>query len=84
MRNVRLGEIAWRLLAVPVLAYRALVRPVLPPACRYAPSCSEYALKALRMHGAVRGFWLATRRLLRCHPWAPGGYDPVPPTGGER
>ena len=59
--------------------YRRLVSPVLPPACRYYPSCSQYAADAVRIHGAVFGTWLALRRLLRCHPWAPGGPDPVPP-----
>jgi putative membrane protein insertion efficiency factor len=68
-----------RLLIALVTLYRLLVSPVLAPSCRYWPSCSEYALEALRGHGAVRGGWLATRRLCRCHPWADGGVDPVPP-----
>jgi hypothetical protein len=71
--------LAARLLIVPVLGYRRFISPLLPPACRFAPSCSEYALEALRTHGAVRGLWLAMRRLARCHPFNPGGYDPVPP-----
>jgi putative membrane protein insertion efficiency factor len=71
-----------RLLSVAVRAYQLLVRPILPPACRYEPSCSHYALEALRCHGAVLGTWLAVRRILRCHPWAEGGYDPVPHTLG--
>ena len=72
-----------RALTWPVLAllwvYRRFVSPVLPPACRYHPSCSQYAFEAVAVHGPVRGTWLAARRLLRCHPWAPGGPDPVPP-----
>jgi uncharacterized protein len=71
-----------RLLSLPLLAllavYRKLVSPVLPPACRYYPSCSQYAQDAVRIHGPVLGPWLALKRLLRCHPWAPGGPDPVP------
>ena len=59
--------------------YQWLISPLLPRACRFAPSCSEYAAEAIALHGAVRGGWLAARRLLRCHPWAPGGPDPVPP-----
>src|ERR1700751_3390271 len=70
---------AARLLIVPVIGSRRFISPLLPPVCRFAPSCSEYALEALRVHGAVRGLWLAVRRLARCHPFNPGGYDPVPP-----
>ena len=51
---------------------------ILPPSCRYAPSCSEYAILALQKHGAIRGGWLAAKRLMRCHPWGGHGYDPVP------
>lgn len=51
---------------------------ILPPSCRYAPSCSEYAIQAIRKYGAVKGSWLATKRLMRCHPWGGSGYDPVP------
>jgi uncharacterized protein len=61
-----------------VRGYRLFVSPVLPPACRYHPSCSEYAEEALARHGAWRGGWLAVRRLCRCGPWCAGGYDPVP------
>ena len=75
--------LAARALIVPVLGYRRFISPLLPPACRFAPSCSEYALQALQTHGAVRGLWLAIRRLARCHPFNPGGYDPVPPRSKE-
>lgn len=67
-----------------VRVYRLLVSPLLPPACRFHPSCSEYAVGALERHGALRGSWLAARRVLRCHPWHPGGFDPVPDRGSER
>ncbi|HET7275011.1 MAG TPA: membrane protein insertion efficiency factor YidD [Longimicrobiaceae bacterium] len=58
--------------------YRRAISPLSPPSCRFVPSCSEYALIAVERYGAGRGAWLALRRLLRCHPFARGGYDPVP------
>ena len=67
-----------RVAAGAVTAYQRLVSPWLPRACRFAPTCSEYAKQALLAHGLVRGGWLAARRLLRCHPFHPGGYDPPP------
>lgn len=60
-------------------AYRMLISPLYGQVCRYHPSCSAYALEAVTEYGALRGVWLAFRRLVRCHPWAAGGYDPVPP-----
>jgi putative membrane protein insertion efficiency factor len=60
-------------------AYRFAISPLYGQVCRYHPSCSAYALEAVTVHGAVKGSWLAVRRLGRCHPWARGGYDPVPP-----
>jgi uncharacterized protein len=60
--------------------YRLVISPLYGNVCRYYPSCSAYALRAVQVHGAVKGSWLAGRRLLRCHPWSPGGYDPVPGT----
>lgn len=62
-----------------VRAYQLTVSPMLGPTCRFYPSCSAYAVGALREHGAIRGTWLAVRRVFRCHPWNPGGVDPVPP-----
>ena len=59
--------------------YRLFISPLYGQVCRYHPSCSTYALEAVQVHGSIRGSWLAVRRLVRCHPWAPGGYDPVPP-----
>jgi uncharacterized protein len=56
---------------------------VLGSNCRYCPTCSEYAIEALRRHGAVRGSWMALGRMIRCHPWGGHGYDPVPPLGGR-
>ncbi|HBH01827.1 MAG TPA: membrane protein insertion efficiency factor YidD [Candidatus Rokubacteria bacterium] len=61
-----------------VAVYQRLVSPWLPPACRFAPTCSEYARRALAEHGLARGAWLAVRRLTRCQPFHPGGYDPPP------
>jgi len=61
-----------------VRLYRLLVSPLLPPSCRFHPSCSAYAQEALSRHGAARGGWLAARRLARCHPFCEGGIDPVP------
>ena len=61
-----------------VRGYQVSLSPLLPPACRYYPSCSAYAIEALERHGAVRGTWLAMRRIARCNPFRPGGFDPVP------
>ena len=77
----RLVRLPSRLLIGLVGLYRLLVSPVLAPSCRYWPTCSEYAIEALRRHGAVGGSWLATRRLCRCHPWSAGGVDNVPLQG---
>ena len=68
-----------RLLMLPVRFYRRFVSPMKPRCCRFEPTCSEYALDALRVHGSIRGLWLTARRLFRCHPFCEAGYDPVPP-----
>jgi uncharacterized protein len=65
-------------LVAAIRLYRLLISPLLPPSCRFYPSCSQYALDAIRTHGAARGTWLALARLGRCHPWHPGGVDFVP------
>lgn len=66
------------LLILLVRGYQVALSPLFPSQCRFVPSCSAYAIEALERHGAVRGGWLTIRRLARCHPFCPGGYDPVP------
>ena len=65
-------------------AYRFAISPLYGQVCRYHPTCSAYALEAVQAHGALRGTWLAMRRVARCHPWAAGGLDPVPPPKNRR
>ena len=72
------GRLLAGMLIGVVRAYRYLLSPLLPPRCRYAPSCSAYCIEALERHGVRRGLALALRRLSRCHPWGGSGYDPVP------
>jgi uncharacterized protein len=72
-----------RALVALISVYRAAISPLRPPTCRYLPTCSEYAVEAIDTHGALRGGWLALRRLLRCHPFHSGGHDPVPPLVGR-
>ncbi|HQW65933.1 MAG TPA: membrane protein insertion efficiency factor YidD [Gemmatimonadales bacterium] len=67
-----------RALALLIRGYQRFISPALPPACRFAPSCSQYGLEAVRRYGAVVGGWMALKRIAKCHPWHPGGYDPVP------
>ncbi len=71
-------SIVARLAILMVRGYQVTVSPLLPSACRYQPSCSAYMIEAVERHGALRGAWLGARRILRCHPFARGGYDPVP------
>jgi len=75
------GSVIGLLLRAAIRAYQLLLAPVLPPACRYLPSCSHYAEEAISRHGPLRGGLLAARRLCRCHPWGGSGYDPVPDLG---
>ena len=67
-----------QILIVPIRGYQRVISPLLPPRCRFIPSCSSYAIEALERHGAARGSWLAAKRICRCHPLNSGGYDPVP------
>ena len=67
-----------KILTAPILFYQRCISPLTPPSCRFTPTCSQYALEAIRKHGPLRGTYLAVRRLLRCHPWGGYGYDPVP------
>ena len=67
-----------RILIAPIRLWQVTISAVLPPTCRYSPSCSAYAIAALQRHGPIKGLWLGTRRIARCHPWGSSGYDPVP------
>ncbi|MGE5231182.1 MAG: membrane protein insertion efficiency factor YidD [Deltaproteobacteria bacterium] len=73
-----MADLPRRGLVALIRAYQLVISPALPPACRFTPTCSQYALEAVRRHGALRGSWLALRRLARCHPFNPGGIDAVP------
>ena len=68
----------------PIRVYQRCISPVLPPACRYYPTCSAYAVEAVMTHGVLRGGWLALKRLARCHHWGGSGYDPVPSSRHRR
>jgi putative membrane protein insertion efficiency factor len=67
-----------KVLIFPIRVYQRLLSPLLPNRCRFYPTCSHYAVEAIEKHGAIRGLWLAIKRLFKCHPLHPGGYDPVP------
>ncbi|MFQ5694303.1 MAG: membrane protein insertion efficiency factor YidD [Nitrospinota bacterium] len=71
------------LLATPIRLYRILLAPLFPPSCRFSPSCSEYALQAIERYRAPKALLLIVKRVLRCHPYHPGGYDPVPEPDGR-
>ncbi|PKQ29851.1 MAG: membrane protein insertion efficiency factor YidD [Actinobacteria bacterium HGW-Actinobacteria-10] len=68
------GKIAVMLIRI----YQKMVSPLFPPSCRFTPTCSSYAITSIERYGAMRGGWMAIRRISRCHPWNPGGFDPVP------
>ncbi|MDE7070025.1 MAG: membrane protein insertion efficiency factor YidD [Alistipes sp.] len=78
----RSAAVSKRLATLPLLLlvhfYRRCISPFTPPSCRFTPTCSQYAVEALRRHGPLRGTWLTLKRLARCHPWGGSGYDPVP------
>lgn len=68
-----------RTVQLPIRFYRKFVSPLKPPTCRFAPTCSQYALEAIELHGAAKGTYLAVKRICKCHPFHRGGFDPVPP-----
>lgn len=78
MKTTQRPSLAALALTAPIRIYQKVVPPWLGPCCRFSPSCSHYAVEALRIHGALRGTWLTVWRLLRCQPFAEGGWDPVP------
>ena len=80
MWRLTVRRIAVAGLTAPIRVYRAAISPLLPPMCRFTPSCSRYALEAIERHGPVRGVWLGAKRVCRCHPWGGTGFDPVPPS----
>ena len=71
-----------KILALPIILlikiYQLVISPILPPSCRFIPTCSHYSMEALKKHGLLKGGWLSLKRILRCHPWGGSGYDPVP------
>lgn len=72
-----MGQIMRKVIIIPIKLYQFFISPFLKPCCRFYPSCSDYALTAIDQYGVFKGLFLACHRLLRCHPWAHGGYDPV-------
>ncbi|UBH12653.1 membrane protein insertion efficiency factor YidD [Macrococcus armenti] len=68
-----------QLLLAIIKFYRKFISPMTPPACRFHPTCSQYGLEAIETHGAIKGGYLTVKRILKCHPFHPGGFDPVPP-----
>ncbi|QIA06317.1 membrane protein insertion efficiency factor YidD [Draconibacterium halophilum] len=76
--KVILKFLGWILL-IPIYIYKYAISPLTPASCRHVPTCSEYAVQAIKIHGPFKGFMLTVRRLSKCHPWGTDGYDPVPP-----
>ncbi len=74
----RIRDIGKAIFILPIRFYQVCISPMFPAACRYTPTCSQYAIEAIREHGIIRGGWLALKRISRCHPWGGSGYDPVP------
>lgn len=72
-------KITRKVFKAPIIVYRKFISPLKPPTCRFYPTCSAYALEAIEVHGPFKGTWLAAKRIARCHPFHPGGIDPVPP-----
>lgn len=77
-KRSRLGRMVNGLLLAFIRVYQYVLSPLLPNSCRFLPTCSQYGVQALQKHGPLKGFWLTTKRILRCHPWGGSGYDPVP------
>ncbi|MCX7116743.1 MAG: membrane protein insertion efficiency factor YidD [Legionellales bacterium] len=75
-----MGQIMRKMMCVPIRSYQYVISPFIRSCCRFYPSCSQYAILAIETHGIIKGLWMATRRLLRCHPFSEGGFDPVSPT----
>lgn len=75
--------VTW-LLLIPVYIYRGVISPLLPPSCRYTPTCSRYTIEALKRHGPIRGSYLSAKRILSCNPWGGSGFDPVPEKRQEK
>ncbi|MDE5687288.1 MAG: membrane protein insertion efficiency factor YidD [Paramuribaculum sp.] len=75
---MRLSEIAKAIVVLPIRFYQLCISPLFPPCCRFTPTCSQYAIEAVRKHGVFKGLWLAVKRISHCHPWGGSGYDPVP------
>ena len=67
------------ILMIPIYFYKYAISPLTSPSCRHEPTCSQYAIDAIKIHGPFKGFWLGTKRIAKCHPWGTHGYDPVPP-----
>ena len=76
--SANVATVPSRIVALVIRGYQRFISPALPPACRFSPTCSQYALEAVTRYGALKGTWLAVKRIVRCHPWHPGGYDPIP------
>ncbi len=74
-----INKISRKIICVPIQLYSYFISPMMKPSCRFYPTCSEYAQNAIRYHGIINGIWMTLKRLARCHPWSPGGYDPVFP-----
>ncbi|QTH44708.1 membrane protein insertion efficiency factor YidD [Cohnella sp. LGH] len=77
-------NVARRVLQAPIHVYRKFISPLKPPTCRFLPTCSAYALEAIEVHGAAKGSYLAAKRICKCHPFHPGGFDPVPERKAEK
>lgn len=73
-----IGQIFSFILIIPIKFYQWVISPFIPPSCRHVPTCSNYSIEALKVHGPIRGFLLATNRIFRCNPWGTEGFDPVP------